>query len=435
MKVSIFGLGYVGCVGMGCMSSKGHEIIGVDVNPEKIAQINSGHATIIEEGIDELISNGYEKGLIKATSDTDNAVKNTDVSFITVGTPNSPTGHLDLNTLYKVAENIGISLKQKNSFHIVVIRSTVTPGTNSTVTKIISQACGKRENIDFAVVSNPEFLREGSAINDYFNPELTVIGTECEKAYEILLELYKDINSKFHRASIKSAEIIKYLNNTYHALKIAFANEIGSICKELEIDSHEVMDLFCMDKRLNISPAYFKPGYAYGGSCLPKDLKALNSIAHDKYLDVPILSSIETSNTTHKNRILEYILTLSVKKIGVLGLSFKKGTDDLRNSASVELVERLLGKGYWVNIYDKSVHLARLTGTNKQEIERRIPRIAEYISDDLSDVINKSELIVITYNEDAFKDLPERYPDKTFIDLARIKDDKVTKGNYYGLSW
>ena len=361
MKISIFGLGYVGCVGMGCLSSKGHEIIGVDINREKIEQINSGYPTIIENGIDELISTAHKKGLISATNDIDYAVKNSDISFITVGTPNTVNGHLNLESLFKVAGDIGTALKEKDSFYIIVIRSTVVPGTNEEVTRIIEAESGKKRLHDFAVVSNPEFLREGVAVKDYFNPELTVIGTESDRAYDVMVDLYNDLDCEISRPSIKTAEIIKYVNNSYHALKIVFANEIGSICKKLEIDSHELMGLFCKDTRLNISPVYFKPGFAYGGSCLPKDLKALNAIAHDNYLSVPVLSNIENSNSDLKKSVLDYILSKGIKKIGVLGLSFKKGTDDLRNSAAVEIVEGLLGKGCWVNIYDKYVHLAKLT--------------------------------------------------------------------------
>ncbi len=435
MRISIFGLGYVGCVGMGCLAHKGHSVIGVELNPDKIKQINSGKPTIVEENLDSLIKEAHEKGLIEAVSDSAYAVNETSVSFITTGVPNSVNGNLNMDSIYNVAGNIGEALKYKQAFHVVVIRSTVAPGTNNEVAGIIENKSGKLRNIDFAVVSNPEFLREGSAVNDYLEPGLTVIGTESDRAYEIMMELYGSINSEFIRTGIKIAEIIKYVNNSYHALKIAFANEIGNICKALSIDSHDVMELFCSDKKLNISPSYLTPGYAYGGSCLPKDLKALNAIAHDNYINTPVLSNIEHSNDLHKRRVLDYVISQNEKKIGILGLSFKSGTDDLRNSSSVELVENLLGKGCWVNIYDKSVHLAKLTGTNKKEIERRIPKIADYISDDLDSVIKKSDLIIITYMEEKFEKLPSIYPDRKFIDLTRIDRNRISGGNYYGLSW
>jgi len=435
LKVSFFGLGYVGCVGMGCLAKSGHTVIGVDTKSEKVDQINRGEATIVEADISDLIKNGVSDGFISATLDCDEAILNSDLSFIAVGTPNGPHGHLNLEYVFKVAKDIGKSLQKKNGFHVIIIRSTVLPGTNKQVADIVSAESGKNYGIDFAIVSNPEFLREGTAVKDFFNPELTVIGTDSEKAFDMMSKLYNEVDSKIYRVPIRVGEMIKYVNNSYHALKIAFANEVGNICKEMGVDSHALMNLFCEDTKLNISPVYFRPGFAYGGSCLPKDLKALTTLAHDNYIDVPVLSNIERSNSIQKEYVLEKIMEFSKKNIGILGLSFKKGTDDLRNSPAVEIVERLLGKGYWIHIYDKYIHLAKLTGTNKQEIENKIPKIGNYISDDLTDVVEKSEVIVITYNEPEFKGLISRYPDKKFIDLSRIDKDKTTEGNYCGFSW
>ena len=281
MRISIFGLGYVGCVSLGCLAKNGHNIIGVDVNDIKVDLINNGKPTIIERDIDLIIEQQFKNKKIKATKDYKSAIKNTDISIICVGTPSTPEGHLNLEHIYKTAEQIGEAIKEKENFHIAVIRSTVLPGTNIKVGEIIEKTSGKQRNKGFAVVSNPEFLREGSAVEDYYNPPVTVLGSDNKKALNVLSKIYAKVNGPIEIVDIKVAEIIKYVNNSYHALKITFANEVGNICKRIGIDSHEVMRLFCMDKQLNISSYYFKPGFAYGGSCLPKDLKALQTLAHD----------------------------------------------------------------------------------------------------------------------------------------------------------
>ena len=300
MKVSIFGLGYVGCVSAGCLSSRGHKVIGVDVSENKVNLINLGRPTIIEAEIDKLIKKATEQKLLEATLDANYAINNTDISIIAVGTPSSKEGHLDLQYVFYVAQQIGDAIKEKTSFHVIVIRSTVLPGTNEKVAEIIEKISGKKNGEDFGVVSNPEFLREGTAVYDYFNPPLTLIGYDCEKAKDIVLELYNSLPNEKICTEIKVAEIMKYVSNTFHALKITFGNEIGNICKELEIDSHKVMEIFCKDKYLNISPYYFRPGFAYGGSCLPKDTKALKTMAKDMYIKVPVIRSIEYSNSIQK---------------------------------------------------------------------------------------------------------------------------------------
>lgn len=435
MIISVFGLGYVGCVGIGCMAKQGHTCIGVDVNATKVEQINSGKPTIIEDEIEELLLSGYKKGKIRATNDSNEAVASSDISFICVGTPNGPNGHLDLKYVYRVAEQIGLALRKKINFHTVVIRSTVFPGTNARVTQIIQDNSEKTPGKDFSVVSNPEFLREGSAVSDYFNPSITVIGTDSDRAREGMLELYSPLPGLKKTVSIETAEIIKYVNNSFHALKIAFSNEVGNICKKLGLDSHDVMSLFCEDKKLNISEKYLMPGSAYGGSCLPKDLKGLKAISHDSYLETPIIDGIERSNSYHKDVIIDLVMEQAKRRVGVLGLSFKAGTDDLRNSPSVELVERLLGKGYDIRIYDKNVHLSNLMGTNKEEIERRIPHISNFITDDLNAVISHGDVIIISYAADEFLNMMHKNEDKIFIDLARIDSTRRTGGNYIGISW
>jgi GDP-mannose 6-dehydrogenase len=436
MNISIFGLGYVGCVSLGCLTQNGHNVIGVDVVKNKVNLINKGKPTIVEKEIDTIIDTQHKKGRIKATTDYREAISSTTVSIICVGTPSSNAGHLNLDYVYKVAQELGESFKQKHEFHVVVIRSTVFPGTNLKIGKIIEDVSGKKRNVDFGVVSNPEFLREGSAVADYFNPPVTVIGSDSKESLNIMADIYKDLNGPIKRVDIKEAEIIKYVNNSFHALKITFANEIGNICKKLGIDSHKVMELFVLDKQLNISPYYFKPGYAYGGSCLPKDLKGLNTIAHDNYLSTPVLSAIEGSNTYQKQSAYEMVIESGNRKVGIIGLSFKQGTDDLRYSPAVELAERLLGRGYVVAIYDKNVNYTKLSGTNKDYIDRHIPHLSNLISGDFDEVISCSEIIVITQKDENINDVfLEKNQGKHIIDLIRLSPSLVSGKNYQGICW
>ena len=435
MKISIFGLGYVGCVGAACLAKLGHHVIGNDVSENKVNLINQGKPTIIEADIDELIKEGYDKGLIEATMDYHYAVHNSEISFIVVGTPSSKEGHLNLNYIYGVARQIGEAMKDKHEFHIVAIRSTVLPGTNQKVGEIIAEASGKERGKDFTVVSNPEFLREGTAVKDYMEPPLTLIGTDSEVAEQKFRELYKDIPGEFISTEIKVAEMMKYVNNTFHALKIVFGNEVGNICKALDIDSHKVMEIFCKDKQLNISPYYFKPGFAYGGSCLPKDSKALRTLAHDLYVDVPVMNAIDPSNEIQKKIAVEIIESKGRKKVGILGLSFKAGTDDLRNSPIVDVAEALYGKGYEIHIYDKNVRVSQLTGTNADFIAAKLPHLHEIITDDLDAVCNKCDVLVITNKEKEFVEIPARYPHKCIVDLVRQFSELDYDGNYEGISW
>lgn len=435
MNISIFGLGYVGCVGAACLAKLGHSVVGVDVNENKVRLINEGKPTIIEEGIAELCEEAHHAGRMRATTSAAEAVAATDISFIVVGTPSSKEGHLNLNYIFTVAERIGKALKDKDTFHVVAIRSTVLPGTNDKVGDIIERESGKRRNVDFAVVSNPEFLREGTSVKDYFHPPLTLVGTDNELAEQMFRELYKDIDAEFVSTDIKVAEIMKYVNNTYHALKIVFGNEVGNICKGLDIDSHKVMEIFCKDRQLNISPYYFKPGFAYGGSCLPKDMKALRTLAHDLYVDVPVIDSIHPSNEKQKDNAVQAIMAKGKRKVGILGLSFKSGTDDLRCSPIVDVVERLLGKGCEIRIYDKNVVVSELTGTNKDFIMAKIPHLQHFVTSDLDEVCRQSDLLVVTNKEKEFEDILDRYPGKVVIDLVRQWNEVDYDGHYEGLSW
>ena len=435
MNISIFGLGYVGCVGAACCAKLGHHVIGNDVSENKVNLINQGKPTIIEAEIDELVKEAHDKGLLEATMDYHYAVHNSEVSFIVVGTPSSKEGHLNLNYIYNVARQIGEALRDKDDFHIVAIRSTVLPGTNKKVGEIIAEASGKVRGKDFTVVSNPEFLREGTSVQDYMNPPLTLIGTDSEIAEAKFRELYKDIPAEFISTDIEVAEIMKYVNNTFHALKIVFGNEVGNICKALGIDSHKVMEIFCKDKQLNISPYYFKPGFAYGGSCLPKDSKALRTLAHDYYVTTPVISAIDPSNELQKKIAVDIIESKGRRKVGVLGLSFKAGTDDLRNSPIVDVIEVLYGKGYEIHIYDKNVRVSQLTGTNADLIAAKLPHLHDIISDDLDAVCNACDVLVITNKEKEFADVPEKYPNKYIVDLVRQFKEVDYAGNYEGISW
>ena len=435
MRISIFGMGYVGCVGAACCAKLGHHVIGVDVSAHKVALINSGRPTIIEKDIDELVRAAHECGRLEATDDAAYAVAHSEISFIAVGTPSSREGHLNLEYIYKVAGQIGEALRDKEAFHIVAIRSTVLPGTNEKLGKILEQASGKKRGQDFTVVSNPEFLREGTAVHDYLNPPLTLVGADCDRAVETMRALYRDIPGEFIATDIKVAEMMKYINNTYHALKIVFGNEVGNICKALDVDSHKVMEIFCKDRQLNISPYYFKPGFAYGGSCLPKDSKALRTLARDYYIDVPVINAIEESNEIQKKNAVRLIMEKGRRKVGILGLSFKAGTDDLRCSPIVDVVETLLGKGFELRIYDKNVKLSEITGTNKDFIMAKIPHLQHFVYDDLDKVASESDVLVVTNKEAEFADLLEKYPGKIVVDLVRAWNDVDYAGQYEGISW
>lgn len=437
MNISVFGLGYVGVVGMGCLAELGHKVVGVDVNQNKVDLINQGKSPIIENQIGELIDHHFRAGHISATQNGMRAVIESDVSFICVGTPSTPQGHLNLESAFRVARNIAEGIKHKNGFHVVAIRSTVLPGSNEKLSAIISDVSGKVSNRDFAVVSNPEFLREGTAIKDYHHPPYTLLGSTCDAAIEIMKKVYEGIDAPIIAVEIGVAEMIKYINNAFHALKITFANEVGNICKRMDVDSHKLMRIFCMDTSLNISPYYLKPGFAYGGSCLPKDLKALCTMAHDLYLKCPVIESIDVSNEQQKELVLSQLLAFGKRKIGFLGLSFKAGTDDLRNSPIVDVLEKLLGKGFDIKIFDQNVNLSTLIGANKQFILERIPFISRFITDNIDEVVEHSEVVVIVNNEDYFgKTLRDVKRDIIIYDLINIGFDTTNpSSSYNGIAW
>jgi GDP-mannose 6-dehydrogenase len=435
MNISIFGLGYVGCVSLGCLAKSGHNVTGVDISTIKVGQINSGKATIIEKQIDTIIAEEHAAGNISATTDSTKAVTGSEISIVAVGTPNTEKGHLNLQYIFKVAEEIGTALQFKNTFHIIVIRSTILPGTCEKFADIVEKISGKVRNVDFSIVDNPEFLREGTAVYDYFNPPLTLIGSDNPASAEKVAELYRHLPAEVIMTGLKVAEIMKYVDNTYHALKISFANEVGNICTEMGINSHEVMDIFCKDKQLNISSYYFKPGFAYGGSCLPKDLKGFQTLAHDLYVSVPVIDSIDKTNEIQIQRAIKIIFRYWNKKLGFLGLSFKAGTDDLRNSPAVTVIEALLGKGCDIKIYDKNINLSVLTGTNKEYINARIPHLATLLTPDAGKLINDCNVLIINTKEPEFLDLVKDVKGKIIIDFVRLDESLLSKENYIGINW
>lgn len=435
MNISIFGLGYVGCVSLGCLAQNGHQVVGVDVNKTKVNQINSGRATIVEKDIDAIIATQHLLGRIRATTDFREAIFNTDVSIIAVGTPSTAQGHLNLSYIMSVADDLGEVLREKDSFHVIALRSTVMPGTCEKIASMIEARTGKQRDVDFAVVSNPEFLREGTAVYDYYHPPLTLIGTGSERAGAIMRSIYEELPAEVIVTDIKTAEIMKYVNNTYHALKISFANEVGNICSSLGIDSHQVMDIFCKDTQLNISKYYFKPGFAYGGSCLPKDLKGLQTLAHDLYLQVPVINSIHRTNEIQMQRAIAVLMRHSHRNIGFLGIGFKAGTDDLRNSPAVELAETLLGKGFTLKIYDQNVHTSKLTGTNKEYIDQHIPHLSKLMVQDIRELVDWADVLVVSTKEAEFTYVLGEATGKVILDLVRIPAEIDASNQYIGINW
>ena len=421
-SISIFGLGYVGAVTSACLASRGHRIIGVDPNASKVEHIQAGMSPIVEVGVQEMIAAAKNAGLISATGDATAAVMSSDISFISVGTPSQRNGKLDLSYVRKVCTDIGHSLRQKDSFHWIVLRSTVLPGTTeSVITPALEAASGKKVGRDFLVCFNPEFLREGTAVADFFNPPFTVIGTDDPILAAPIHELYSFLSAQMWETSIQAAEMIKYSCNAFHALKVAFANEMGSISRALGVDPKIVSDIFKSDTRLNISTAYLSPGFAFGGSCLPKDLKALTYRARELDLKLPLLESILPSNAEHIDRAAEAILALGMRKIGVLGLSFKPGTDDLRESSIVHLVKRLIAEGCQVQIWDKNVSLGQLIGSNRQFINDSIPHIGMLLRDDIQDVLAHAEVLVDATNALSRERLIAQLRDGQYlIDLANL---------------
>jgi GDP-mannose 6-dehydrogenase len=432
VKISIFGLGYVGTVLTGCLSKEGHEVIGVDTEPSKVDLVNAGKSPIIEQDLDGLLTDGVNRGTIRATTDHESAVLASELSMICVGTPGKATGELDLTFVMRVCEHIGAALRAKGACHVVVVRSTMLPGSvEGTVIPTLERSSGRRHGADFGVVMNPEFLREGSAIKDFYNPPKTVVGAVNEREAELVAGLYAGLPGPLIKTSIKVAEMVKYADNIFHALKITFGNEIGTLCKRLGIDSQEVMRIFCEDRKLNISPAYLRPGFAYGGSCLPKDLRALNWLAKARDIEIPLLNSIAPGNEQQIKNALSLIMSKGCRRVGVLGFAFKGGTDDLRESPAVTVIEALLGKGYDLKLYDGHVSMAKLIGANRRFIEQHIPHLSRLMVESIDELIAHAELIVIgNESEEFFQVLGRLRPGQHVIDFTSSGRQVNTPASY-----
>ncbi len=437
MRISIFGLGYVGSVSAACLAEAGHEIIGVDINPTKVDLMNQGLSPVIEKDLDELIKKGVSAKRIRAMSVAEEAVLSTDLSLICVGTPSKPNSSLNLDFVSKVCEEIGSALKRKKGEHTICVRSTVIPGsTTNVVVPSLERGFGGKLPSRFRIAVNPEFLREGAAVSDFSNPPKTVVGADDAAAAEKVLSLYEGIDAPVFRTSIEAAEMAKYVDNVFHALKIAFANEIGAISRAVGVDSYEVMNIFCADTKLNISPAYLKPGFAFGGSCLPKDLRALLYKSRSMDIDVPLISAVLPSNDMQIQRAVEIILSGGKKRLAFLGLSFKAGTDDLRESPLVRLVENCIGKGYEIRIFDRSVSLARLVGANKAYIEKEIPHISSLMVETLKEALDFADVVIVGHRSPEFSKAVLSLPKgKRVIDLVRVVDTAPEGVDYIGFNW
>jgi len=437
VNISIFGLGYVGAVSAVCLAKHGHRIIGVDTNPSKTELINRGIAPIVEPGVDELLLEAVSAGNLSATTNLTDAVKQTDLSLVCVGTPSSPNGSLNLDQVLRVAEQVGQALRLKNGYHGLVIRSTVLPGTVDKVAAIIARESGKQMGRDFGVADNPEFLREGTSVFDFEHPPFTVVGGTDETIVDLLRQMYSGIPAQFHVVKVREAEILKYACNAFHAVKVTFANEVGAICKRLDIDSHVVMNIFTEDTKLNISPYYLKPGFAFGGSCLPKDVRAITYESRRLDIAAPLLQSLIPSNHAQVQRVIDWVGQTKRKRIGILGLSFKQDTDDLRESPIVAVVEALIGKGYNLSIYDANVNISRLVGANKSYIEQEIPHISSLMKVSLEEVLDQAEVILIANKGEGFRAALEKIkPGQIVYDLVRISEDRTAgNGRYEGICW
>ena len=437
MKLSVFGLGYVGTVSAACLAREGHEVLGVDPEPEKVRLVDAGRSPIIEKDLGPLLGEQVAAGRLRATTDAAAAVRHAELCLVCVGTPSRANGGLELKYVRRVCEEIGHALREHAGAPVVAIRSTLLPGTlREVVIPLLEQSSGKRAGAEFGLCVNPEFLREGSAIHDYLHPPKTVIGEVNRASGDLLAGLYAGLKAPLIRTDLETAEMVKYADNAWHALKVGFANEVGNLCKALAVDSHRVMDIFCQDTKLNLSPYYLKPGFAFGGSCLPKDLRALLYRAKTLDVELPILSSILPSNALQVERALQAVIDAGHRQVGVLGFSFKAGTDDLRESPVVELAERLIGKGYELLFYDENVNMARLHGANRDYILNRIPHISRLMVGSVGEVLEHAGTIIIGNSAPEFRDVPRRLRGtQSIVDLVRVSDTGSVAGVYEGICW
>jgi GDP-mannose 6-dehydrogenase len=437
LSISLFGLGYVGSVSAACFAHMGHKVTGVDISPTKVEMLDSGRSPIIEARMEELVAEAHNSCRLHATTDSIAAVLASDVSFVCVGTPSLRSGKLDLSHVEHVSGEIGAALKQKATFHTIVLRSTVLPGTTETLMiPTIEKASGKRAGTDFAVCYNPEFMREGSAVGDFLQPPYTILGSQNPQHLAPLRELYGSLPAATFETSIRVAEMVKYVSNLYHAVKVGFANEVGTLCKHLNVEADQVTKIFMSDTKLNISAAYLAPGFAFGGSCLPKDLRAITHRAKELDLDLPLLQSLMPSNEEHVDRGVEAVLRTGKRKIAMLGLSFKAGTDDLRESPQVQLIKRLIGEGCQVKVWDKDVSLGRLAGSNRQYIEDVIPHIGSLLSAEMPEVVRDAEVVIVATKIEKDELAKLLTPSQMVIDLVNLDPARRPQAaSYQGICW
>jgi len=438
MKISVFGLGYVGCVTSACLADNGHEVIGVDINEFKVRTISGGRSPIIEKGLDDLISKAVARGSLKATTDYGEAVNGTDLSLICVGTPSTSSGEINMEFVHRVSEKIGAILQGKGDRHTIVVRSTMLPGAmEGEVIPRLLEASGSRPGEEVGISYNPEFLREGSAVSDFLNPPMTLFAATDKRTEEEVRRAYDFVSAPCVVTSMKSAEMIKYVNNAFHALKVSFANEVGTLCRAQGIDSREVMRIFCMDDKLNISSTYLEPGFAFGGSCLPKDLKALNRRLKETHITAPVIGSILPSNEEHVRHATTLIEKTGSKNIGILGMSFKAETDDLRGSPVVKIVEMLVGKGCGVVVYDGNLDLDRIMGTNRRFLDEEVPYLPSILRSSMKEIVDQCEVVVVANKSSEFREVIRMMrPDQTLVDLVGIVEDgSRVKGKYIGICW
>jgi GDP-mannose 6-dehydrogenase len=438
-SVSLFGLGYVGCVSAACLASRGHRVVGVDVNPDKMESLRQGRSPVVEDEIGDLTAAVVATGNLVVIADARAAVLDTDISLICVGTPSTSGGALSTRYLEEVTSEIGAALGEKDRWHVVVYRSTMVPGTcEELLIPLLERASGKRAGIDFGVCVNPEFLREGTSVRDFLDPPKTVVGGTDSRSRDAVMGLYEGLPGPHFQVPVRVAEMTKYVDNSFHALKIGFANEIGALCAALGLDSHAVMDIFLADTKLNISQAYLRPGFAFGGSCLPKDLRALTHTARRNDVDIPLLANLLVSNEVHLRRALDLVIAAGRRKVGIFGLSYKAGTDDLRESPMVELAERLIGKGFDVKIHDANVVLSRLIGANRTYIDERLPHMGEVLTDDIDAVLEHGEVLIVGSRSPEVVDAISRLgSERLIIDLVRLPNAGQLRGkpNYQGIGW
>ncbi len=437
-RISIFGLGYVGAVSLACLARDGHTVIGVDVDVAKLELIRTGKTPVVEEGMVDLMSQVAASGRVSVTTDVVRAVLDSELSLICVGTPSAPNGSQDQSAMVRLAHDLGRAMRDKPGEHVFVFRSTLVPGTVEEVLRpIIERESGKKEGEGFHVCFQPEFLREGTSIRDYDKPPFTVVGTAGAAPVARLRELFGHLPCEFHATSIRGAEMVKYCCNNFHALKITFANETARLCEALDVDAFEVMDLVCKDRQLNISPAYLKPGFAFGGSCLPKDLRATMYMSKMRDVELPMHAGIIQSNRAHIDHAIAKVLASGKRRVGMIGLSFKTGTDDLRESPLVLLAEHFIGKGLALKVYDPEVHLSRLLGANRRFIEQHIPHLGSLIHGDIENVIADSDVLVVGLSSERIFDALKRLvrADQMVLDLVNIPQPSAIRGNVMGLCW